>query len=275
MKVLSIGFGFIGKAYSLYLTELGHEVYVLTKKDKSYDEARKYNFKEPKRGTSFDAIVIAVPTPTVNGNFVYSILNDAVQSAVNTYNSKNIIIKSTILPGTTSTYAKENPTKEFYFYPEFLEAKNPIGGVFNQKIKVFGNDSWTEEKAKFIENLFKLNDVARIDTITAETLKYWHNIWLAANISLWNSFVRTADKKVDSNFILQQIHKSEYFGTHPWKIGEYFDGVCLPKDLGAYISSLKEDSTFKDFLKAVEMVNNHVEREMKKVQNPSKNSKVS
>jgi nucleotide sugar dehydrogenase len=261
MKLLSIGFGFVGKAYSIFLRESGHDVSVLTKKDQTYEEARNYNFREPLDGETFDAAIIAVPTPTNNGISDISIVEEAIEIATKKYHAKNIIIKSTVPPGSTRSFASKNPGYEFYFYPEFLEAKNPIGMVFNQKIMVFGNDKWTPEKKQFTGNLFRFREPALTDFETAETLKYIHNIWLACNISLWNSVIRTCSQSVDYEFLLSQIHQSEYFGTHPWKIGEAFGGYCLPKDLEAYIAQIKGNNAYKVFIKAIKDVNEAVKNE--------------
>jgi len=263
MKVLSIGFGFVGKAYAIYLKENGNEVFVLTNGDKTKDDSKRYGFSEPQKGDSFDAAIIAVPTPTKNNKFDPSILEDAVAKAIK-FSSKNIIIKSTIAPGTTRNLKEKYAKTEFYFYPEFLEAKNPIGGVFNQKIIVFGNDKWSNEKIAFIKELFKMKDIETTDYETAETVKYVHNLWLASNISFWNSMLRTSSKKVDFELILRQVHKSEYFGTHPWKVGGAYGGECIPKDVLAYAGQIKDENEYKQFILGIDRVNKKVALEEKK-----------
>jgi len=258
MKILSIGFGFVGKAYSFYLREAGHDVSVLTKNDATKIDAQNYGFKEAKTNGGFDAAIIAVPTPTHGNFFDASIIKAAVEKAVETYGCRNIIIKSTILPGTTKSLKAAHPKAEFYFYPEFLEAQKAIGGVFNQKIVVFGNDAWNPKKIEFIKDLFKVAEPNTTNYETAETIKYAHNLWLASNISFWNSMMRTSAPTVDFDFLLKEIHKSDYFGTHPWKIGGAYGGECLPKDIGAYVGNIKTESEYKNLLEAVDKVNKKV-----------------
>lgn len=263
MNVLCIGFGFVGKAYALYLKEAGHIVHVVTKDKKTNDAAKNYGFSSPETENVYDAAIIAVPTPSTETGFDISTLEEAIRTTITMFNPKNIIIKSTIIPGTSKKLSTKFPNTEFYFYPEFLEAKNPIGGVFNQKIIVFGNDIWDKTKIDFIKELFNLKEIQTTNYETAETLKYTHNLWLACNISFWNSIKNTIDENVDINFILRELHKSEYFGTHPWKVGNAFDGECLPKDLHAYIKNIKIESTYKDFIESIEKVNQTTNKKSK------------
>ncbi|MDD4082758.1 MAG: hypothetical protein PHD05_05230 [Sphaerochaetaceae bacterium] len=258
MKVLSVGFGFVGKAYAIYLREQGHEVNVITANDSTADEMKKYNFSTPSKGDSFDAAVIAVPTPTNENGFDESILLDAVKKSVVNYQSRNVFIKSTTIVGNTRKLAEAFPSTNFFFYPEFLEAKNPIGGVFNQKIKVFGSNDWDESKKKLITNLFHFADFTCTSFENAEMVKYAHNMWLAANISYWNSIKILAGDSIDMDLVLKEVHKSEYFGTHPWKIGFAYGGTCLPKDIKAFIRKSKDNSVYNNLLKAVDEVNEQI-----------------
>ena len=258
MDLLCIGFGFVGKAYAILLRENGHEVKVITKEDETKTDSEKYGFTQPIKNEIFDVAIIAVPTPSNENGFNSEIIEQAINTAITKHSCKNIIIKSTVLPGTTQKFSENYPNTEFYFYPEFLEAKNPIGGVFNQKIKVFGTNNWTEEKKRFINELFKLNEIEFTNFETAETIKYAHNLWLTCNISFWNSMLKTKNEKVDFEIVLNEVHKSDYFGKHPWVIGKPFGGDCLPKDLKAYIHLIKSDSIHKKFIENIERVNNQI-----------------
>ena len=68
----------------------------------------------------------------------------------------------------------------------------------------------------------------------------------------------------DANFklVLKETHKSEYFGKHPWHIGTAYGGACLPKDIKAFVASVKKDSVYKKFIKAIDEVNEKVRKEM-------------
>lgn len=267
MNVLCVGFGFVGKAYALLLRELGYEVDVVTAQDNTYNEATKYGFSTTTfiPGGNFDVVVIAVPTPTVMGEQDLTILASVLKE-LSQQNKKipNIIIKSTVLP--LEIIELEDmyklPNQRFILYPEFLEAKNPIGGAFNQSCKVFGKSGkWGIEDKKFITKLFgfKKEEITLTTLSTASMLKYIHNMWLSCNISFWNAMMRCTEQfDIDYELILKETHKSKYFGTHPWHIGTGYGGACLPKDIKAFISSIEKGSKFLEFIKMIDTVNNNL-----------------
>ena len=267
MKVLCVGFGFVGKAYALLLRELGHTVYVQTGVDKTYDEAKDYGFLMHSNLTDdFDAVCIAVPTPTINGKQDTRILEDVLWKVKSCFHVKNIFIKSTVVPATLKEFEKKykKHNQHFYMYPEFLEAQNPIGGVFNQKCCAFGKTGeWKKSEKRFISMLFGLSQ-ERITFTTLETasiLKYIHNMWLSCNVSFWNAIKRCTNlKDIDFDLVLAETHKSEYFGKHPWHIGTAYGGACLPKDIKAFLDSVEKDSVYKKFIKAIDEVNESVRR---------------
>jgi len=179
---------------------------------------------------------------------------------------KNLIIKSTVLPSEITRLEKKYKkwNQDFYLYPEFLEAKNPIGGVFNQTCCVFGKTGkWSIKQRLFVCELFGL-DIKRVsftNLATASMLKYIHNIWLSCNVSFWNAISRcTKLHNVNYELVLDETHKSKYFGAHPWHIGTAYGGACLPKDIKAFVSSVEGNSVFKKFIKAIDDVNEEVEK---------------
>jgi nucleotide sugar dehydrogenase len=265
MDVLCYGFGFVGKAYTLYLKEQGHSVYVITANDNTEKEAESYGFKYPRDIKKFDAIIVSVPTPTIRNKQDVSAVNDVLSDVENNYKTKYLIIKSTILPGNARLLSKffKDCCKNFVIYPEFLEAKNPIGGVFNQSSMVFGkNFGWNDEQKEFISSLFgfKLEDMTFTNLSTACMIKYIHNMWLSCNLSFWNSIIKSSQWEVDFKIVLNELHKSRYFGIHPWEIGKPYLGSCLPKDIKAYFGSFKNKTVFEKFIKNIDEVNEEVKK---------------
>ena len=265
MNVLCIGFGYVGKAYALLLRELGHQVDVLTAPDSTKQEADDYGYPYPLvEGKEYDACVIAVPTPTKTDGQDLSIIKTVLGMVNSRYKANNIIIKSTILPSEITKIEKQHKKagQGFYLYPEFLEAHNPIGGVFNQTCCVFGKTgNWTINQKLLMGVLFgfDIKKVSFTNLETASMLKYVHNIWLSCNISFWNSMINcTKQLDVDFDLILKETHKSKYFGTHPWHIGTGYGGECLPKDIKAFICSVNRGSKFLEFIKWIDTVNNNL-----------------
>ncbi|MFA6268452.1 MAG: hypothetical protein WCW13_02695 [archaeon] len=269
-KILVVGFGFVGKAYAQYMREIGQDVKVFAKPEE-IKLIESYGFKAPKDEETFDCGVICLPTPTINGKCSTSIVEDVLTNKLEKkYNIERYILKSTVEIGTTKRL-EEKIKKKVIFYPEFLEAGTPLGGVLNQKMAVFGSNTKLseDEQKQFIAIAFGQETKPRDTEIffttseTAESIKLIHNMWLACNISFWNSIVHNSqivNKKVDIQTALNVIHCSPYFGTHPWSVGKAYGGACLPKDIQGFIgaSDSKKDGVFLEFLKKIEEVNQNV-----------------
>lgn len=268
MNVLCVGFGYVGKAYAMLLRELHHEVDVVTALDDTFNDAVKYNFRATTFMPSgnFEAAIIAVPTPNIDGKQDLSILTSVLQDIQENKKIPNIIIKSTVLPMEILKLEEESklPNQRFILYPEFLEAKNPIGGAFNQSCKVFGKSGkWGAEDKKFVAKLFgfEIKELAFTNLATASMLKYIHNMWLSCNVSFWNAMMRCGQPDVDYDLILRETHKSKYFGTHPWHIGTAYGGTCLPKDIKAFVNSITDANAYLNFLADIDEVNEAVAHE--------------
>ena len=102
-KIGFIGQGWIGKNYANDFEQRGLNVvrYAL-------EEEYKGNIEKIKE---CDIVFIAVPTPTTQKGFDYSIVEKSLELVGE---GKTAIIKSTILPGTTDTLQKKFP-KIFVF----------------------------------------------------------------------------------------------------------------------------------------------------------------
>jgi UDPglucose 6-dehydrogenase len=269
-KVLVAGFGFVGKAYAQYMREIGQDVTVYAKPEET-ELIQSYGFKLPKDGEKFDCGIICLPTPTINGKCSTAIVEDVLTNKLQQkYDIDMYLLKSTVEIGTTRKL-EEKIKKQVVFYPEFLEARTPLGGVLNQKMAVFGSNTLlSEDKQKQLLSVAFGQDTKPRDTEifftdseTAESIKLIHNMWLACNISFWNSIVHNSqivNKKVNIQTALEAIHCSPYFGKHPWAVGKAYGGACLPKDIQGFIgaSDPKKDGVFLDFLKKIEEVNQNV-----------------
>src|SRR5437868_5759053 len=121
LKIGFIGQGFVGKNMATDFAERGFEV-VRYSLEPEYVGNRDL-IKE------CDTVFMAVPTPTTPTGFDDSILRDEVKLVGK---DKIVVIKSTILPGTTESLQKENPDIFILHSPEFLrevtakeDTKNP------------------------------------------------------------------------------------------------------------------------------------------------------
>ena len=122
-KIGIVGRGFVGSAVEFgFSAQTGCNAIV-----KVYDKNPKlslHTLDETVNGSEF--IFLSVPTPSnADGSINLDILHDALTSINKINKSKNIVlIRSTIVPGTTRLLEKEFPNLNLVFNPEFLTERS-------------------------------------------------------------------------------------------------------------------------------------------------------
>ena len=129
-----VGNGFVGQAIGFGFVPV-LPVYVHDK-----DPLRSMNTLEETVNNS-DIIFVSVPTPmnrngSINLDIVRSALKDIQK--VNTRNDNIVVIKSTIIPGTTRSLVNEFEDLNFVFNPEFLTERHAKYDFLNQSRIVLG-----------------------------------------------------------------------------------------------------------------------------------------
>ncbi len=193
-----IGQGFIGKNYADDLETRGYEVirYAL---EEPY-MANKNRIKE------CDIVFIAVPTPTIpmgtlrddghpNVRFDDHIVREAVLLP---RDGAIVVIKSTLLPGTTASIQAEHPKKIVLHSPEFLTEKNAAHDAAHPTRNIIGIPVESKEYRDAAERVLALLPVAPYSLIcsvaTAEHIKYFGNSLLFLKIVFANMFYEVAAK---------------------------------------------------------------------------------
>ena len=170
---------------------------------------------------NFDAILVAVGTPTIDGKSDLSQIASVGKMMGRLIKSSqkyiSIIIKSTVLPGTTDTFFKSIVEAEsgksvgdfgLGMNPEFLREGNAIEDFQNPDRIIFGF-----EDEKTLDNLrliYKPWDCEKIElnTRSAEMMKYVNNALLATLISTINEYSNIARAVENINFekVMQGVH---------------------------------------------------------------------
>ena len=262
MKVGIIGAGYVGKAIGTYLREKEHDVIFYDNNPKVVDELQKKGLLAS--GTIEDSakmryIFISVPTPTdEKGNQVLDYIISAITNLATTLKETSeehiIIIKSTILPGTTEKlilpiiYKHITPEKVGVLYsPEFLTeihgtwAENDKYAITvqNEYRLVIGegkNKKWGDILLRELYSDIEV-PVIRTNYTTAEIIKYASNNALAAKISYWNEvFLVCQEIGIDSEVVAKAASLDPRIGEYGTVHGKAFGGKCLPKDLKAFIN---------------------------------------
>jgi len=193
-----------------------------------------------------DIIFLSVPTPsnkdgTINVDIVDGALND-----INVYSTSvdNIILlRSTVVPGTTRRLQEKYPNLRIVFNPEFLTERNAKYDFINQARIIIGGD---EVYSKQVGDLYRLRfgesqPIIETNWETAELIKYMSNCFFTTKISFMNEMYQIAEKcGVDWGVALDGFFRDGRVGhSHmnvPGPDGKFgFGGSCFPKDIQALI----------------------------------------
>ena len=298
MKVGIIGLGFVGLSLAVFLSSKNVKVtgidtdttkiQTIQKGIPPFYEPRLQHYlkKAIKTGLklktkissdvfSNDLIFLTVGTP-INKHGEINL--DYIKSAVISLNKKlqfakkipTIIIKSTVVPGTTIQIIKplleRNSFQESIDFnlltnPEFLRESSAIKDTRNPHVVIVGgNDTKSRKKlVEFYKKIYPKNqNYVETNTTTAEMIKYANNAFLATKITFINSMANICQKIPDTN--VDDIAK--VMGMDPrishlfLNAGPGFGGSCFPKDLQALITYSKNIGYSPKLLETVQNCNN-------------------
>ena len=194
-----------------------------------------------------DVIFVSVPTPSnPDGSMHLGILESALVDINNVSKNQNaiILIRSTIIPGTTRKLQEKFNKLRLVFNPEFLTERSAKFDFINQARIILGGES---EDTKIVAELYKSrfgDSIPCIETNfeTAEMIKYMNNCFFATKVSFLNEMYQVAEEcGVDWNTAVDGFVRDGRIGhSHlqvPGPDGKFgFGGVCFPKDVLAMIS---------------------------------------
>lgn len=206
-------------------------------------------------------IFICLPTPMREDG---SCSTELVESAISKLHSlaetdgRVIVIKSTVLPGTTERINKAMPKFHVCFNPEFLRETSALEDFKNQdRIIVGGPREGTNVLKSMYETAFPDVPVTKTSATIAELVKYTTNIFLAAKVSVANEISQVCESLgEDYDKVVEYASKDKRLGSSHWAVPgpdgkKGFGGSCFPKDLNAFIQLAEELGVPCDTLKGV------------------------
>jgi len=241
-KIGIIGNGFVGNSIAFGFSPT-HEIRI-------HDKDPKRNMNTIEEVLECDYVFVAVPTPmdekgAISLDIVFKALSEVYNKNKRTDNI--IILKSTMLPGTTDMFIEQFPTLNIVFNPEFLTERTAKLDFLTQARIILGGDKeHTSRVRELFEERFMHCYVIEMDTVTAEMIKYMNNVFFASKVSLMNEMKMVCDA-VGANWELalkgfaadQRIGDSHLNVPGPdGKLG--FGGSCFPKDINAFMSMAEE-----------------------------------
>ena len=232
-----IGNGFVGEAISFAFSPIAN-IYV-------YDKDPLKSIDSLKSVHNCDFVFICVPTPMFrDGSQDLSYVESVFEKATN---KPIYILKSTVLPGTTTDLCKKFPDSKIIFSPEFLSERTAKLDMLTQSRIILGGELSLTEKAKTLFNeRFKIKNIIQTDSKTAELTKYMNNTFFATKVSIMNEFKLLCDK-IGANWedALKGFISDGRIGDshlnvpgHDGKLG--YGGTCFPKDVNALLSFSKK-----------------------------------
>ena len=235
-----IGMGFLGSAIS--------HGFGLHADIKIYDKFKEYDDLEDVVKHA-DYIWVCLPTPMnmQTGAIDLSIIEENLEKIsgfVEKGNRKIIIIKSTVVPGTTQKFIKKYPKLNFTMNPEFLTARNnKLDFICASRIIIGADEGWIGDD---IENVYRYRfgnstPIFRTGTREAELVKYGANCFFALKISYFNFIWSICQKeRLDFDEVKDMILADgriarSHSNVPGWDKKFGYSGSCFPKDVNAFI----------------------------------------
>ena len=261
MKIGIIGQGFVGNA-----------VY---QKFKNYFDILTYDIDETKCNSDFhyikkgcDTIFLCLPTPMYEDGTCNTSIVEIMLSQINGYGpnkSYDIVVKSTIPPGTTEEWNERFEKLNIVFNPEFLTEANAVSDYENQNRIILGGPRPATTRLKRIfTKVFPKAHIIKTGSRHAEMVKYVTNAFLATKVSFANEMYQICQAlDIDYDKVIEYAQHDDRLGTSHWAVpgpdGDFgYGGHCFPKDVKALISLANKYSLDPKILNAVDSKNNDV-----------------
>ncbi len=247
LRVGIVGHGFVGQSMHRLF---GDDAVTLDVDGTAADRARI---------NTCDFVFICVPTPIgPDGACDTSVVEDCVAWIT----APQIIIRSTVAPGTTRRL-RDTTSKAVIFQPEYIgeTVAHPLADASKHTFLILGGPV---PECSAVADLYKRYHHSEVrfyftDSTTAEVAKYMENAFYATKVTFCNEFYDIARAHgVDYNELREvwladpRISRDHTF-VYPDNRG--FSGKCLPKDVSAIIASAEERGCPPALLEAVLEIN--------------------
>jgi UDPglucose 6-dehydrogenase len=213
---------------------------------------------------------VAVGTPSKkDGSIDLTYMEKAVEDIAKAIKDKKnfhvIVIKSTVVPGTTEhlskifqkTSQKDNSSYAFAMNPEFLKEGVAVNDFLNPDRIIIGTDN--NQAAKILREIyapFYRPIVQMSSSAVAEMVKYTSNTLLATKISFANEISAICKEAgIDVFEVMYGVGLDKRLGRDFLNAGPGFGGSCFPKDLRALIDYARSRKIAPVLLQSVLDVN--------------------
>lgn len=248
LNVGIIGYGMVGQAAAYGFSNSNVAIYDKYKDSEPLDEVIKKS----------EFIFICLPTPIKRdeSGIDLSIINESIKKIVKYTNGtdKIIILKSTIVPGTTRGYIKKYPKSLFCFNPEFLTERAFLQDFINSDRIVIGTDNSLvfRKVSSIYQSIMPNTPIYQTDPTSAEMVKYMANCLMATKVTFANEMYDICQELgINYDEVKKMAGADKRIGTFHLDVTTLrgFGGKCFPKDLLALrgmAKKMKLDTTILD-----------------------------
>lgn len=250
IKVGIIGVGMVGGALARYFESTGDKPFL-------YDKFKKIG--SPEEVNKADIIFICVWTPCKEGRGCdLSAVYDSFKSIKG---KKIVVIKSTVLPGTTEMFQKKYPRHKVLFSPEFLRAASAYEDTCCPERQIVGYTPKSRSVAKRILEILPPAPFEKIISATeAEVVKYFGNTYLTLRVIFANQMYDICQSvKADYDNVKECVGADSRIGPshlNVWQGGyRGYGATCFPKDIRALIKFAENKGMDLKLHRIVEQIN--------------------
>ncbi len=264
IKLGIIGYGFVGQAVAN-----GFQVASGGRDTIRYYDKFKDTLSLKEVVTKSEIIFVCLPTPMSQdeSGIDLSIIEESVAEFTKYTDStdKIIVMKSTIVPGTTAKIAKKYPKSQFAFNPEFLTEANFLEDFLNAERTIIGatNDLVSRRMAVIFKQRFPKTIIYQTDPTTAEAVKYFANAYLSVKVTFANILYDYCQKigiKYEEVKRMAAIDPRIVDSHLDVTTNRGFGGKCFPKDLIALLGEFKKADVNPSILKEAWEYNKRVRK---------------
>lgn len=226
-----VGYGAVGRANALGFSKKGAKIIVFDpfKKQSEFPQA-----EDLASLSGADFALLCLPTPTKKDGSQDLSAIEAVFSSLPKVFPPEIVLRSTVLPG-TSRELSEKFRRKIVHFPEFLREKTALEDFLRPDRHVIGTLGGNADTSfgRFLKKVFPTTRTFSITFEEAETAKYVSNAFLAAKISFFNSIGRSLPAFTES--ARRAVSADRRIGSYGTVPGKPFSGPCLEKDATALV----------------------------------------
>jgi UDPglucose 6-dehydrogenase len=249
-----MGVGWVGGALARWFEDAGRRV-VRYDPPKGMDDAEGLAVS--------DVVFVCLPTPFDEkaGGFDLSTVRAGVASIPG---NKAVVIKSTVVPGTTDELQRAHPEHAILFNPEFLRQATADADLRAPDRQLVG---YTDESRGAAEDILALLPkapfVRTMRAAEAEAVKYFGNCFLATKVVFANQFYDVCARLgIDYDDVMAAAAADPRIGASHLKVLQDgyrgYGGSCFPKDMRAFIQFAESAGVDPVLLKTCERLNNEI-----------------